>query len=114
MEILRTMLWIWIRRIRMFWASQIRIRHYLYGSGSFHQQAKKVRKILISTVFLTLSLKNDVNVPSKSNKQKNVDIFFYFLLASCQPLTKKAGSGCQCYGSPDPEPYQNVTDPEHN
>jgi hypothetical protein len=30
-----------------------RIRHYLYGSGSesFHQQAKKVRKTFISTIF---------------------------------------------------------------
>jgi hypothetical protein len=24
-----------------------------------------------------------------------------------------AGSGCQRYGSTDPDPYQNVTDPEH-
>ncbi len=51
-----------------------------YGSGSgsrtgsFHHQAK-VRKTLIPTVlrilFDFLSSKNDVNVPSKSNKQKN-------------------------------------------
>ncbi len=33
-----------------FWVSQIWIRDYLYGSGSFHQQAKKCRKHLISTV----------------------------------------------------------------
>jgi hypothetical protein len=36
-----------------FWASRIRIHHYLYGSesgsGSFHHQAKKGRKTLIST-----------------------------------------------------------------
>jgi hypothetical protein len=45
-----------------------------YGSGSFHHYAKIIRKPLISTVFLLfyfLSLKNDVNVPSKSNMQKN-------------------------------------------
>jgi hypothetical protein len=45
-----------------------------YGSGSFYHQEKTVRKTLISTVFgllVTLSLKNDVKVPSKSNKQKN-------------------------------------------
>jgi hypothetical protein len=46
-----------------------------YGSGSFCHHAKKVRKTSIPTVFLLLfyflSLKNDVNVPSKSNKQKN-------------------------------------------
>jgi hypothetical protein len=43
----------------------------------------------------------------------------YFLLASCQQLTKKAesvsGSVSQWYGSADPDPdlYQNVTDPQH-
>jgi hypothetical protein len=45
------------------------------GSGSFYQQAEIVRKTLISTGLLLLldssSFKNDVNVPSKSNKQKN-------------------------------------------
>jgi hypothetical protein len=45
-------------------------------SGSFYHQATKVRKTLIPIVLLLLvdflSLKNDVNVPSKSNKQKNV------------------------------------------
>ncbi len=56
-----------------------------YGSGSrygsFYQRAKIVRKTLIPTVLWLLldflSLKNDVNVPSKSNKQKN---FFYNFL----------------------------------
>ncbi len=46
-----------------------------YGSGSFHHKAKIVRKILIPTVlwhlYDFLSLKNDLKVPSKSNKQKN-------------------------------------------
>jgi hypothetical protein len=45
------------------------------GSGSFYQQAKVARKSWIPTVLRLLldflSLKNDVNVPSKSNKQKN-------------------------------------------
>jgi hypothetical protein len=44
------------------------------GSGSFYYHAKIVRKTLIPTIFVTffnfLSLKNDVNVPPKSNKQK--------------------------------------------
>ncbi len=59
-----------------FWVSWIRIRicHYFYGSGSFYQQAKKLGKILISTIFLLLldflSLKTNVNVPSKGNTQK--------------------------------------------
>jgi hypothetical protein len=34
-------------------------------------------------------MKTDVNVPLKSNKQQKT----YFWLASCQPLTEKAGSG---------------------
>jgi hypothetical protein len=57
----------------VFWAFRIRIRHHLYGSGSgsFHQQAKKERKTLISTFLLLLfdflSSKTDVNVSSKSN-----------------------------------------------
>jgi hypothetical protein len=45
-------------------------------SGSFYHQATIVRKTLIPIVLLLLvdflSLKNDVNVPSKSNKQKKV------------------------------------------
>jgi hypothetical protein len=45
-----------------------------YGSesGSFYHQAKIIRKTLIPTVWFLLydflSLKNEVNVPSKSNK----------------------------------------------
>ncbi len=46
-----------------------------YRSRSFYHQAKIVRKPLITTVLWLLhdflSLKNDVNVHSKSNKQKN-------------------------------------------
>ncbi len=42
---------------------------YGSGSGSFHHQAKKVRKPLFSTVLCLLyeflSLKNDVTVPVK-------------------------------------------------
>jgi hypothetical protein len=50
-----------------------------YGSESFYYQAKNVIKTLISLFFdffMTfyldiLSWKNDVNIASKSNKQKN-------------------------------------------
>ncbi len=65
------------------------------GSGSFYHQATIVRKTLIRTVLWPLlnflSLKNDVNVPSKSYKQKN---FFKssFLLASGRSMTRIAGS----------------------
>ncbi len=45
------------------------------GSGSFSHQAKIIRKTLIPTILWLLldflSLKNDENVPSKSNEQKN-------------------------------------------
>jgi hypothetical protein len=44
--------------------------------GSFHHHATTVTKTLNSYYFVTifdfLSLKNDLNVPSISNKQKNV------------------------------------------
>jgi hypothetical protein len=55
-----------------------------HGSGSFYHQAKIVRKTLIPTVLLLLfdSLKNDVNVPSKGDKQKNFVQIISFLLAS--------------------------------
>ncbi len=54
-----------------------------------------------------LSLKNNVNEPSKSN----------FLWTSRRSLTKIAGSESrsiiQRYGSADPVPRQNFTDPQH-
>ncbi len=51
----------------------------------------------------------------KGNKQKYVEKKIFFFLASGRSLTKRAGSGSvsQRYGSPDPDPYQNITDPEH-
>ncbi len=64
------------------------------GSGSYHQ-AKKVRKPLSTTVMWILdflSLKNDVNLPSKSNTQKN----FY----------KRK------YQDPDPNPLRRSMDPQ--
>jgi hypothetical protein len=55
--------------------------------GSFHQQAKKLRKTFISTVLRLLydflSLKNnDVNLPAKRNEHKNLENKKYFLLVS--------------------------------
>ncbi len=90
------------------------------GSGSFYHQEKKVRKALISTVlwllFDFLSSKNDVNLISKSNKQKN-----FFKLVFCWRLEGQwiAGSGSEIgsisrrHGSADLEPYQNDIDPLH-
>ncbi len=49
-------------------------------SGSFYNQAKVVRKTLIPTVlrllFYFLSLKNDVSVASKCNKQKTYKKYY--------------------------------------
>ena len=110
------MLWVRIRipRILMFFGLlnpdpslflRIRIRIWIQILPS---TSKKVRKTFISTLFLLLfgylSLKTDVYVPLKSNKLT-------------LPLTKKAGSragsGRPWYRSADPDPYQNVTDPQH-
>ncbi len=71
-----------------------------------------------------LSLKNDVNVRyqvpvptfKSRNKQNLKKIIFIGVL---KVINEKAGSGAgsgffsQRYGSADPDPYQNVTDPEH-
>jgi hypothetical protein len=99
------------------------------GSGSFYHHAKIVRKTLIPryyfvTFFDFLSLKNDVNVPSKSNKQKKLCSKSNFLLASgvsdenrIRPpgSGSESGSGSigQRHGSADPDPHQNVMDPQH-
>jgi hypothetical protein len=76
-----------IRRIRMFLGLLNPDPYPLArgidpGYGSFSHQAKIVRKTLIPTVcdfFFDLSLNNDVNVPSKSNEEKN----FFFKLDFC-------------------------------
>jgi hypothetical protein len=61
-------------------------QRYGSGSGSFFHQAKIVRKTLTCFVTLldVLSLKNDVNVPSKSTviSRKNLSFSISFLLAS--------------------------------
>jgi hypothetical protein len=36
-----------------------------------------------------------------------------FFFASLKSLKKGVGSISQSYGSPDPDPHQNVTDPQH-
>jgi hypothetical protein len=69
----------------------------------------------ISTVFRLVindlfSLKTDVNVPTVSNKQKNL------LFVGILKVTDEQGRiqiRNQLYGSKDPEPSQNVTDPKH-
>jgi hypothetical protein len=57
-------------------------------------------------------MKIDVNVPSKSNKQKNFEknIFFVGILSG----TDEKSSIRQWNGSADPDPYPNVKDRVHN
>ncbi len=119
-------------------------RSQRHGSGSFFHQAKIKRKTLIPSVCLLLFdflfLKNDVNVPSKSIKQKNffLNQFFVGLLKVNdenrwirirtrtrihQSEAWICGSGSESgpgsishrYGSTDPDPdaHQNVMDPQH-
>ncbi len=88
-------------------------------------RSKKISETLTSTVFLLLFLifylwKVMWIYPKKyRNKQKKFKKT-YLLLAPCQPLTKKAGSGSRSgisksvvpYWSPDPDPYQYIMDPQ--
>jgi hypothetical protein len=64
--------------------------------------------ILFVTLFDFLSLKNDVNIASKSNKQKKLCKKFVF----CWHLEGQS-SISQRHGSADPDPPQNVMDPQH-
>jgi hypothetical protein len=95
----------------VLWASWIRIRHYFVRIRILPTKSRKGKKNLdfycFVTFFFTFINENWLNVPSKSNKQKT------FLLASCHPLPKKAGSGCERNRTADPDPYQNVKDPQY-
>ncbi len=98
------------KRIKQCSGSVGSVRFRMFGPpGSFHQQAKKLRKTFISTVLRLLydflSLKNnDVNLPAKRNEHKNLENKKYFLLVSWRSLTKRAESRS---GSVS----QNVRDP---
>ncbi len=78
-----------------FWVPRSVSQRYGFGYGSFHRQAKIVRKtLIICTLFWLfydlLSLMNGVNVrtvPLKRTKQKK-----RFLVASWRSLSKRAGS----------------------
>ncbi len=87
----------WIDSIRQGYGSE---------SGSFCHQPKIVWKILIPIalwlLFDFISLNNDVNVPSKSNKRKNENSRIRIRIRIRQS-----------HGSADPDPHQNVMDPQH-
>jgi hypothetical protein len=66
-------------RSTCFWASWIRIRILL---SSCKNSKKNLDSFHFVTLFDFLSLKNDVNVPSKSNEKKKFLLKISFLLAS--------------------------------
>jgi hypothetical protein len=70
---------------------------------------------VLRLLFDFLSLKIDGNVPLNSNLKKNFFKKISFLLASWRSVMKIAGSGSisQRHGSADPDPHQNVMDPQH-
>jgi hypothetical protein len=90
-----------------FWVSRIRTRIHLSEvwiririllwirilPSSCKNSKKNLDSYYFVTLFDFLSLKNDIKVASKSNKQKNFVKKNCFLLASWRSMTKIAGSG---------------------
>jgi hypothetical protein len=72
--------------------------HYFEGIRILPSTRKKSNNFL--------PMKTDKNGPSKSNKQKTYLKNLFFLSSSQHPLRKKTESA-------NPDPYQNVTDPQH-
>ncbi len=60
-----------------------------------------------------LSLKTDGNSLSISNNQNTWEKKTLFFKEKCRIRDRIFKSLIQWYGSPDRDPYQNVTDPEH-
>ncbi len=87
------------------------------GTGSVYHQAKIARKTLFCDIFLTFYLWKWCKCTFKRKKHsfKKKIIFFSFLLVSWRSMTKIAGSASisQRNSSADPDPYQNVMDPQH-
>jgi hypothetical protein len=54
-------------------------------------------------------MKNE-NVPSKSNEQNNL---FFVGIKKATDKKSRPESVSQWYGSGDPDPYQNVSGPQH-
>ncbi len=94
-HILLSSLRIRIRRIRMFLLGPP-------GSGSISHQAKIVSTVLWF-LFHILSLKNDVNVPSKSNEQKNFFYTNYFFVSGLKVNNKKNKTRIRIRNT-DPDP----------
>ncbi len=96
-------------------------RHYSPSNKKWSSiyQLKKVRKTFISTVlrllYEFLSLKTDVNVPSKSNSSliSKKRIFCWHHKNHRLKQQDPDPQPDPWYGSADLDPYQNVTDPKH-
>ncbi len=99
------------------WASCIRIRtgNYFVRIRILPSTSKKLIKTLISVVELLindfLSLKSDVNILTKSNHNKVLRKYFFFGIL--EVTDKKSRIRIHKSHVKDPDPYQNVTDPEH-
>ncbi len=116
-----------------FWASWIRIRIHVKGMDpdpdpdpsitKREKNKKKLDSYCFVTSFWPFIFKNDVQVPSESNKPKKNFFYLFFVGIFGRSMTKIAGSGPasgsirQRHGSadpdPDPDPPQNVMDPQH-
>ncbi len=86
-------------------------QRYGSGSGSFYHHAKIVRKTLFSTILEFFGLfifENDVNVPSKSKKQKIV-FFYLFFVGILKVNNENSRIRIQ---DPDPDPLVNGMDPQ--
>jgi hypothetical protein len=123
-----------------FWASRIRIHlsevwiRIRILLSSCKNRKKNLDSYYFVTLFDFLSLENYVNVPSNSNKQKkclNKNCFCLGILKVSDEKSRiririririenpnrgsgsESGSISQRHGSADPDPLQNVMDPEH-
>ncbi len=103
--------WIRIHLSEIWIRIRLRIRILLSSSKNSKKNLDSYRTVLWLLLDF-VSLKNDVNVPSKSNKQKNLFFKISFLLVSWRSMMKIAGSGSesgsdpfsQRHGSADPDP----------
>jgi hypothetical protein len=96
--------------------------HYLCGSGSFHYQANNSKKNLDFYRFMRslwlFIFEEWCKCTLKSNKNKKTWILFCWHL-ECPEEKRRIRSRIripivnQWYESADPDPYQNVTDPQH-
>ncbi len=91
------------------WPSGSGIILYESPDPSIIKQKKLEKPWFTYAILWLLFVKAHTKVISKKTLKKT-----YFLLVSWKPIAEKAGSGsAQWYGSGDPYPYQNVTDPPH-